>query len=213
MCSLQRASGESKAQIYLMPTIVSTSLSMMRCLTRFHSIHSKAFLTQSFLALPLQPFLHLDFRRPGHDQRFSEVLWMRLYSTTVSPPERESSPIPSFASGLPRTCPGCGAYSQTLNPEEAGFYSASRKSIKAFVASQHASTRQASEAEDHTYTTIVAHADPSLLLSLGLDEESQSEEGIVLLSLFDHGTHLDTHTVRRTAVERSPGCSNLWPLP
>ncbi|MCJ1312300.1 hypothetical protein MMC25_005974 [Agyrium rufum] len=37
---------------------------------------------------------------------------------------------------LPETCPGCGAYSQFINAEEAGFYSITRKPVKAYVAAQ-----------------------------------------------------------------------------
>jgi hypothetical protein len=34
---------------------------------------------------------------------------------------------------LPRQCSGCGAFSQTSNDKEAGFYSLSRKSVRAFL--------------------------------------------------------------------------------
>ncbi|MCJ1251104.1 hypothetical protein MMC30_008335 [Trapelia coarctata] len=48
----------------------------------------------------------------------------------------------SKLSFLPWTCPGCGAYTQTLNPDNAGFYSTSRKTVKAFVAAQSAATER-----------------------------------------------------------------------
>jgi len=44
----------------------------------------------------------------------------------------------SKLSCLPWTCPGCGAYTQTLNADDAGFYSTSRKTVKAFVAARNA---------------------------------------------------------------------------
>ena len=37
---------------------------------------------------------------------------------------------------LPWTCPGCGAYTQIQNTEDAGFYTTSRKAVKAFVSAR-----------------------------------------------------------------------------
>lgn len=38
---------------------------------------------------------------------------------------------------LPWTCPGCGAYTQADEPDEAGFYSMSRKPVRALKAEQY----------------------------------------------------------------------------
>lgn len=35
---------------------------------------------------------------------------------------------------LPRSCPGCGAFTQSTNPDQAGFYGANRKAVQAFIA-------------------------------------------------------------------------------
>jgi hypothetical protein len=35
---------------------------------------------------------------------------------------------------LPRSCPGCGAFTQFTIPEQAGFYDFARKAVQAFVA-------------------------------------------------------------------------------
>ncbi|MCJ1320826.1 hypothetical protein MMC15_006167 [Xylographa vitiligo] len=48
--------------------------------------------------------------------------------------------IPPLASTqlslLPWTCPGCGAYTQIQNTNDAGFYTSSRKAVKAFVSAR-----------------------------------------------------------------------------
>lgn len=35
---------------------------------------------------------------------------------------------------LPRCCPGCGAFTQITNPDQAGFYGTTRKAVRAFIA-------------------------------------------------------------------------------
>lgn len=35
---------------------------------------------------------------------------------------------------LPRSCPGCGGFAQTTNPDQAGFYGVTRKAVQAFIA-------------------------------------------------------------------------------
>lgn len=54
--------------------------------------------------------------------------------TPGTPPK--ALPLPSRLLTLPRTCPGCGAFTQITNPNNAGFYSLKRKSVNAFVAQQ-----------------------------------------------------------------------------
>lgn len=35
---------------------------------------------------------------------------------------------------LPRSCPGCGAFTQNTSPDQPGFYGANRKAVQAFIA-------------------------------------------------------------------------------
>lgn len=35
---------------------------------------------------------------------------------------------------LPRSCPGCGAFTQGTSPDQPGFYGANRKAVQAFIA-------------------------------------------------------------------------------
>lgn len=46
--------------------------------------------------------------------------------------QRDAASQPSWVA-LPLSCPGCGGLTQWVNRDEAGFYSVSRKSVKAFL--------------------------------------------------------------------------------
>jgi hypothetical protein len=50
--------------------------------------------------------------------------------STPASPQISSTPI---ARALPTTCPGCGALSQTIESNEAGYYSTNRGAVKAFL--------------------------------------------------------------------------------
>ncbi|RAH46092.1 uncharacterized protein BO95DRAFT_514193 [Aspergillus brunneoviolaceus CBS 621.78] len=64
-------------------------------------------------------------RRKPTSQYLSKEL--RNYSTTDSPPDISSSIYPD---SLPVCCPGCGAYTQTVEPAEPGYYSKTRKHVR-----------------------------------------------------------------------------------
>ena len=154
-----------------------------------YTTHAKSLFVPTSISSPLKTslsLLHLGLRRSKHvclAPKFIEAQSRLPYTTVASISDKDSLRESLFVSGLPRTCPGCGAFSQTLEPGEAGFYSATRKPVQIFIASQHAPTRQRLEEEAHTYATAVAHADQGLLQSLGLGQDSQSVEGSVLFAV------------------------------
>ena len=43
---------------------------------------------------------------------------------------------PALLKQLPWSCPGCGAYTQLVEPDEAGYYSLTRKSVRSFLKAQ-----------------------------------------------------------------------------
>ena len=57
----------------------------------------------------------------------------RAITTTSSSNVLPAPPSTRALEKLPRTCPGCGAYSQFVDKEEAGFYTLTRKTIKEFL--------------------------------------------------------------------------------
>lgn len=82
-------------------------------------------------------------------------------------------PIPPNLLALPRSCPGCGAFTQTVNSEGAGFYSTTRRSVKSFVA-QHA---RGQLGDEDIFKQVVGHADQDILQKLGLSEPLEATDG------------------------------------
>lgn len=58
----------------------------------------------------------------------------RCFSTTF--PRREQPAVEPLADSLPVCCPGCGAFSQTVEANEPGYYGTSRKSIRKLLAAR-----------------------------------------------------------------------------
>lgn len=62
-------------------------------------------------------------------------LQTRLFQSNAVSPKYEAHPASTdFTLQLPQQCPGCGAFSQTFDSQEPGFYSVSRRSIKTYLA-------------------------------------------------------------------------------
>lgn len=57
----------------------------------------------------------------------------RCFSTT---PFRRQTTVENLTDVLPVCCPGCGAFSQTIEPDEPGYYGASRKQTRKLLASR-----------------------------------------------------------------------------
>ncbi|KAA6414511.1 MAG: hypothetical protein FRX48_01260 [Lasallia pustulata] len=107
----------------------------------------------------------LNLHAPGPQPRAR-----RLHIETARGPEKQFLKASLGPDALPWSCPGCGALTQTLEPKEAGFYSTTRKSVKAYIANQtgHGSTGRRREAE--IYTSAVKNVDGALLKELGLED-------------------------------------------
>ena len=103
---------------------------------------------------------------------------LHVASTTL--PDEKIAAKPLVISRLPWTCPGCGAFTQLSNPDEAGFYSSTRKSVKALISSGNGPATDGSSVEAQTFERVVANANQGLLQSLGLDGV-QGRMGIVAL--------------------------------
>ncbi|OJD31834.1 gtp-binding protein [Diplodia corticola] len=90
-------------------------------------------------------------------------------------------PVPS----LPLSCPGCGAPRQTVDRNAVGYYSASRRVVKAYLTP---STHPSSEAtgkgkEDVVFNQAVQNLDHSLKAQLSVPEDDHVSEGDALLQL------------------------------
>ena len=78
-------------------------------------------------------------------------------------------PTPQQLLDLPRSCPGCGAFTQAVSPGRPGFYSTNRKAVKAFIARHGQNVKHRKSEESEAFDRIVGNADTALLSQLGLD--------------------------------------------
>lgn len=78
----------------------------------------------------LTPSVAKPFTRIGQQARNP----LRAFSTTRSHPSQ--APVEDLTNVLPECCPGCGAFSQTIEPNEPGYYSEGRKQIRKLLASK-----------------------------------------------------------------------------
>ncbi|KAI4716579.1 hypothetical protein E4T48_07242 [Aureobasidium sp. EXF-10727] len=94
----------------------------------------------------------------------------RLSSTEASLPahdqhdliQRKQNETKQKTLRLPLSCPGCGAPSQTVAPEEAGFYKLSRSAVRKFV-------QDDAKKEDLIFQATLDKVDNKVLQDLGLD--------------------------------------------
>lgn len=67
-----------------------------------------------------------------------------------SRPQRTQADIENLTDVLPTCCPGCGAFSQTIEPNEPGYYSAGRKQTRKLLASKKDAIEKGNTAENAT---------------------------------------------------------------
>ncbi|KAJ9665547.1 Mitochondrial ribosome small subunit biogenesis protein [Coniosporium apollinis] len=108
-------------------------------------------------------------RRPLHPVRALSTSAAATATAVVSaapPPPNYGAVKPQSAnSALPISCPGCGAPTQTVEPNEAGYYSTNRPNVKAYL---NGGSRRA--LEDKVFRSVVQHADNDLLGQLGMKD-------------------------------------------
>ncbi len=98
------------------------------------------------------------------------------YVTTAQVEHADVDSVPlQVRDGLPFSCPGCGALTQTADPDGAGFYSRTRKSIKALARDK--SRKHEDEATRQVYESALANVGEDVLKQLGVD--SSSTEGML----------------------------------
>ncbi|KAI4833863.1 hypothetical protein E4T44_09171, partial [Aureobasidium sp. EXF-8845] len=103
--------------------------------------------------------------------RLLSVSTKRLSSTEAISPtpdqhdllQRKEFEVKQKVLKLPLACPGCGAPSQTVAPEEAGFYNLSRSGIRKFV-------QDDAKKEDLVFQATLDKVDNKILQELGLDK-------------------------------------------
>lgn len=116
----------------------------------------------------------------SHDLR--RLLWRprrhQLHVDCATTPSH-GFPTPLQLSSLPRTCPGCGAFTQTVSPEQPGFYGTNRKSVKAFIGRNGQRPSKEHDTESKMLEDVLEAADPFLRSQMGLEgggENSNSSQ-------------------------------------
>ena len=130
-------------------------------------------LIPTYLCPVLRKSLPISLVARKRNVRSSSKTQKRRYQLGSANSPTLDPPVSPHLLALPRSCPGCGAFTQSVNPEGAGFYSSTRRSVKAFV-TQHA-RGQLGEAE--TFKEVLGHANRDILQKLGLNEPLEVSGG------------------------------------
>ena len=149
----------------------------MACFTRFVAQISSSKCVIPIFLCPVHSNSHSITRytlRRRHSDLSSQKRHLQLETVSTS---HQLLPSASQLLALPRTCPGCGAFTQTTVSDSAGFYSINRKSVNAFLTQQARSIRE--DEEWATATEILEHADQTSSRDLGIEKVSDHSEGLL----------------------------------
>lgn len=140
------------------------------------------FLCPALLDPPLPPVRRL--KSIGGSRALSTSARRRALSrSSVAELHHVSTPP---APTLPLSCPGCGAPSQTVDPDAAGYYSASRKAVKAYLT-------PTSEREDRVFQQAVQNLDRSLKEQLAGPEDDPVPQAATPSPICDRCHNLLNH--------------------
>lgn len=142
--------------------------------------------------------------------------WQAVETSAVAERiDASHTPKKSLIEALPPSCPGCGAPSQTVAPDLAGYYSADMSHVKAYLRHDQ-EHEQPNKREDDIYAAAVANLDPSLREQLGVTESTEtppkSEAALPLCNrchrLINHreGVPIDHPSIQaiRAMIQESP---------
>ena len=88
----------------------------------------------------------------------------------------DQSWIASPLLALPLQCPGCGAYTQPDQPQKAGYYSITRRTVKNYLAHLREFPVTGRRDESDAFAEITKNAGPELLEALGLAQKTPSTQ-------------------------------------
>jgi hypothetical protein len=138
-----------------------------------------AFLCPALLRAPLNSSV-LRSRPTASSQNFSSLRQVRQQQyipLSIEPEPPKSHHVPCQAtpaaltpSTLPRACPGCGAPTQLLDKEDAGYYDMERNVVRTYLNYNPEKQNEVKE-ESEVYTNRLKQLDPKLLEELGLNKE------------------------------------------
>lgn len=118
----------------------------------------------SLLALPRKLFAHAELYGNRHPSQLLARSQLCYLSTTTQSYPQPSKPVEDV---LPVCCPGCGAYAQTVEPNEPGYYGKTRKHVrKLILESQRAAKDRPGSGEEETDLRSEAEKAASTILKL-----------------------------------------------
>ncbi|KAJ5934966.1 hypothetical protein N7466_004513 [Penicillium verhagenii] len=120
----------------------------------------------------------------------------RCFSTTHFKHQETSSK--ELADALPLCCPGCGAFTQTIEPEEPGYYGGNRKQTRKLLASRKKTT------EKETMETEVTGATE-------LTKDTEAAEAAEAIEVIE-ATEMNEATEATEATESAPGSQENVPF-
>ncbi|KAK2802121.1 hypothetical protein FQN50_007485 [Emmonsiellopsis sp. PD_5] len=107
---------------------------------------------QISLSTPRRRLLHTTLDTTQNDPISSDLAPGSVPEKTPEPEPEQTQELnldPSFdPTVLPYSCPGCGAFTQWVSPEEAGFYSLRRKPVKDYIRRISAQRKDEASAEE-----------------------------------------------------------------
>ncbi|KAM5351991.1 hypothetical protein ACJ41O_004714 [Fusarium nematophilum] len=107
--------------------------------------------------------------RPSiYSRRFNhtEAAPQYVATTTTDPPPQVPTELPPRR--LPLNCTGCGAFSQTSDPQQLGYFDSSSKRVKKWLNPQDYEPRHTASEEDGVVDEVLKTMDQSQLEALGL---------------------------------------------
>lgn len=137
---------------------------MAYCIRNTYLLHAPSNLIPLFLCPSLASHTNISH---GLGRPRSRPSRHQLHVNTTGTPSC-GFPTPSQLSNLPRSCPGCGAFTQVVRPEQPGFYGTNRKSMKAFIGRNRQCPGEGYDGESKLFEQVLGATDASLLSQMGL---------------------------------------------
>ena len=134
----------------------------------------------------------------------------RHYHVQIAAPVHSDSSSSNEVSGLPRSCPGCGAYAQDVNPQQPGFYSRSRKSVNAFITEIRQQRIGQNAIGPPSFEQTLSTLDSTFLSRIGFIGSGKGAEGLATAPL---GFQILTAPAQKGFIPRStPVCNRCHDL-
>lgn len=125
------------------------------------------FLCPALLRAPPPP--NLSRKQPQHSRKsFTTYGYVRNTASALeNVPSSDHAPVeaPPKQQLLPLTCPGCGAPTQIINAEDAGYYNIKRGAVKSYLTG----VNKTKAVEEGVFTNVIQQADKELIQTLGLE--------------------------------------------